>query len=341
MDNSLFLLILSGTWIVLLLVVFAVFFWFLRKNDHDQQKHHITLQTMQTQLMEGLINVKQQVNQQLQDGLDKSAHTFSHITQRLVMIDEAQKKMADLSSTVINLQNILSNKSARGILGEVQLSALIQNMLPAAGYALQYTLSNGRRADCMLFLPQPSGNIVIDAKFPFENYQRIASTPAETPEHEKTRLHQQFRYDIKKHIHDIRDKYIIPNETATGAVMFIPAESIFAEIHANYPDLIQHSHTCNVWLASPTTLMAILTTARAVLKDDATRLQVHVIQDHLKSLAQDFKRFETRMQNLTRYLQKANDEASDVNISAQKITGRFEKIDQLDLKEQVEEVLLS
>lgn len=297
-----------------------------------QKSFHTNIQEIRTQLGsqlgDNLSQMSQRVNQQLHEGLEKNASTFTNIVTRLTVIDEAQKKITELSSHVVNLQSILSNKGARGAFGEVQLSGLIQNMIPASHYALQHTLKNGKRADCILFLPEPTGNIIIDAKFPLENYQRIMACENDA---EKTKLSQQFRQDIKKHIKDIMDKYIILNETAAGAVMFIPAESVFAEIHANYPDLIQYSHDCNVWLVSPTTLMAVLTTARAVLKDDATRKQVHVIQDHLKHLADDFKRFDKRMQNLTRYIQQANDEATDVHISAKKITRRFEKIEHVDL----------
>lgn len=262
--------------------------------------------------------------------LEKNASTFTHVVQRLTIIDEAQKKITELSSNVVSLQAIFSNKSARGAFGEVQLSGLIQNMIPASHYALQYTLSNGKRADCILFLPEPTGRIVIDAKFPLENYQRIIACDAYN-HHEKPKIIQQFRQDIKKHIKDIMEKYIIPNETAAGAVMFLPAEAVFSEIHANYPDLVQYSHDCNVWLVSPTTLMAVLTTAKAVLKDDATKKQVHIIQTHLTHLAEDFKRFDKRMHNLTHYIQQANDEVADVHISAKKITHRFEKIVLLDI----------
>lgn len=286
------------------------------------------VEAIRTQLADSLMNISQRVNQQLHEGLEKSASTFTDVVKRLTIIDEAQKKITELSSNVVSLQSILSNKGARGALGEIQLSGLIQNMIPTSHYALQHTLSNGKRADCILFLPKPTGHIVIDAKFPLENYQRITACSNEM---EKHKLCQLFRQDIKKHIKDIMEKYIVPNETAAGAVMFLPAESIFSEIHANYPDLVQYSHECNVWLVSPTTLMAILTTARAVLKDDATRKQVHIIQEHLKYLSQDFKRFDKRMQNLTRYIQQANDEAADVHTSAKKISHRFEKIEHLDI----------
>lgn len=364
-----FNLIFIGT-ICFALIIFFVFFWLIRLNRRYQDSlellltrelkenqiviteklyqgqienlHHLqtslysNVQEIRTQLTESLMQVSQRVNQQLHEGLEKSAVTFTDVVKRLTIIDEAQKKITELSSNVVSLQTILSNKGARGALGEIQLSGLIQNMIPASHYALQHTLSNGKRADCILFLPEPSGHIVIDAKFPLENYQRIMNCSNDA---EKIKLNQQFRQDIKKHIKDIMDKYIIPNETANGAVMFLPAESVFSEIHANYPDLVKYSHECSVWLVSPTTLMAVLTTARAVLKDDATRKQVHIIQEHLRYLSQDFKRFDKRMQNLTRYIQQANNEASDVHTSAKKITSRFEKIEHLDIQSDQEKCL--
>lgn len=300
--------------------------------QHLQTSLYANVQEMRVQLNENLQQMSHRVNQQLHDGLEKSTATFTDVVKRLTIIDEAQKKINELSTNVVNLQAILSNKSARGAFGEIQLSGLIQNMIPASHYAFQHTLSNGKRADCILFLPEPSGHIIIDAKFPLENYQRVINTSNEI---EKNKFSQQFRQDIKKHIKDIMEKYIIPNETSSGAVMFIPAESVFSEIHANYPDLIQFSHECNVWLVSPTTLMAVLTTARAVLKDDATRKQVHIIQEHLKRLSEDFKRFDKRMHNLTRHIQQAHDEAADVHVSAKKITHRFEKIERLDMQKEI------
>lgn len=300
----------------------------IRAQLGEHLKQHSEFLTQE--LRQNLFQINQQVQQRLGEGLEKNAATFHDVIKRLTIIDEAQKKITDLSSNVISLQEILSDKRSRGAFGEVQLSSLINNMIPPNHYSLQHTLSNGKRADCMLFLPHPTGNIVIDAKFPLETYQQISICQNDL---EKNRLAQQFRLDIKKHIKDIAEKYIIPQETADSAVMFIPSEAIFAEIHAVYPELVQFSHECRVWLVSPTTLMAVLTTARAVLKDDATRKQVHIIQEHLKLLSQDFKRFDKRMQSLTRHIQQANEDVSDVNTSARKITSRFDKIEHLEIEE--------
>ena len=195
---------------------------------------------------------------------------------------------------------------------------------------MQHTLSNQKRADCILFLPDPTGNIVIDAKFPLENYQRFMNFEPNTSDRKSAQ--QQFKLDVQKHIKDIAEKYIIPNETCDGAMMFIPAEAIFAEIHANYPDIIALSQRMKVWIVSPTTLMAVLTTARAVLKDDATRKQIHVIQKHLHALAEDFQRFEKRMDKLTKHIDLAHQDVNEVNTSAKKITQRFQKIESVELE---------
>ncbi|MES9870503.1 MAG: DNA recombination protein RmuC, partial [Sedimenticola sp.] len=212
-----------------------------------------------------------------------------------------------------------------------QLNSLIRNIMPEQGFSLQHTLSNGMRADCLLLLPEPTGNVAIDAKFPLESYQRM--TDGDLPELDRARAGNQFRQDIRKHIHDISGKYIIPGETSDGAVMFIPSESIFAEIHGHYPELVEEAHQRRVWLVSPTTMMAILTTARAVLKDAATREQVHVIQKHLNLLSKDFGRFQERMDKLSRHIGQAHKDVEEVNISARKISDRFGQIEKVELDE--------
>ena len=288
------------------------------------------LQTVTEEIRSHLHNLTHHVQNRLSEGFEKTSATFIDVVQRLALIDEAQKKITELSQHVVSLQDVLVDKRARGAFGEVQLTALIANLLPSSHYSMQYTLSNQKRADCILFLPKPTGNLVIDAKFPLETYQKLMNTDALS--FERKNLQQQFRQDLQKHIKDIAEKYIIPDETADGAVMFIPAESIFAEIHANYPDIIATSHRLKVWLVSPSTLMAVLTTARAVLKDDATRKQVHIIQKHLHSLADDFQRFEKRMDKLTKHIDLAHQDVNEVNTSAKKITQRFQKIEAVDLE---------
>lgn len=279
-----------------------------------------------------------QLEQRLNEGFEKTTATFSDIVKRLALIDDAQKKLTELSSNVVSLQEILVDKRSRGAFGEVQLKNLVQNMLPPDNYDFQYTLSNGNRADCILFLPEPSGNVVIDSKFPLENFQIM--TDFTNIEGERKKATQSFKQDIKKHISDIANKYIQPGETSEGAIMFIPAEAVFAEIHAHFPDLVEFAHRSNIWLASPTTLMAILTTARAVLKDSATRKHIHIIQEHLRALAIDFNRFENRMEHLAKHIEKANTDVQKVHTSAKKITRRFGQIEKCEMDEKLEKLEL-
>lgn len=276
-----------------------------------------------------LKEISNQVEHRLSEGFAQTTATFTDIIKRLALIDEAQKRITELSTNVVSLQEILADKRTRGAFGEVQLNALLYNVLPETHFSLQHTLSNGKRADCVLFLPQPTGTIAIDAKFPLESYRRI--TDLSLSDNERQQAETQFRQDIRRHIHDVASKYIIPNETSDGAVLFIPAEAVFAEIHSRFYDLVEESQKLRVWLVSPTTMMAILTTARAVLKDAATREQVHIIQKYLAELAKDFNRFQQRMQNLARHIEQAHGDIQEVKTSADKITTRFEKIERVEL----------
>ncbi|QHI68873.1 DNA recombination protein RmuC [Tichowtungia aerotolerans] len=276
-----------------------------------------------------LEQIGEKVEQRLDRGFEKTSKVFEDVLKRLVEIDKAQEKIAELSGNVVSLQEVLSDKRSRGAFGEVQLTGLISNMMPENSYSLQHTFNNGVRADCVLFLPEPTGTLCIDSKFPLESYQRMTDLSA--GDADRATAERQFRQDIKKHIKDISAKYIIPGETSEGAVMFIPAEAVFSEIHSRYPDLVEEAQRARVWLTSPTTMMAVLTTARAVLKDAATRKQVHIIQKHLTILAQDFGRFQTRMDKLANHIGMAHKDVGDVQTSARKITSRFEKIEKADL----------
>jgi len=287
------------------------------------------VQYLNQTISQNLQDINQQVEKKLSQGFEKTNATFTDIVKRLALIDQAQQKISDLSTNVVSLKEILQDKRSRGAFGEIQLETLIKNLLPERTFKFQHTLSNGKRCDCILFLPDPTGNIVIDSKFPLENFQKMMSH--DLGEFDKKIAEQNFRKDIKTHIQDISSKYILPGETAEGAVMFIPAEAIFAEIHSYYPELVDLSYQHKVWLASPTTMMAILTTAKAVLKDDATKRQVHVIQEHLGYLSKDFDRFQKRMDDLERHISQANDDVKHINISAKKISSRFEKIESVDL----------
>jgi DNA recombination protein RmuC len=288
-------------------------------------------------LQKRLREISGQVEQRLDKGFEKTTKTFTDVMQTLAKIDAAQKRIDDLSSNVVSLQEVLSDKRSRGAFGEVQMSGLISNMMPEGSYSLQHSLSNGKRVDCMMFLPEPTGNIAIDSKFPLDSFQKMMDDEAGTIE--RKAAERQFKQDIKKHVADIAAKYIIEDETADGAIMFIPAEAVFAEIHAHHPDLVQEANRARVWMVSPTTLMAVLTTARAVLKDSATRKQVHVIKEHLAVLAKDFDRFSQRMTNLARHIRQANKDVDQVHASATKISGRFEKIERVELQDEDIELL--
>ncbi len=277
------------------------------------------------------------VSDRLDEGFKKTNQTFVDVMARLATIDEAQKKIDGLTTNVVNLQELLGDKRSRGAFGEVQLEALVRNVLPVNTYAMQHTFENGTRADCALFLPEPTGTVAVDSKFPLENYQRMLDS--KLSEAEQLVAEKQFKLDVKKHVDDIAKKYIISNVTSDGAVMFIPAEAVFAELHAYHQDVIEYAMNKRVWVVSPTTLMAVLNTARAVLKDVETRKQVHVIKEELAKLSKDFGRFDQRMKKLADNIRQAHENAQDVHISSQKITQRFAKIERVELADQPLDVL--
>lgn len=292
------------------------------------------------EMMQARLNdISGQVEKRLEKGFEKTTETFTDVLKRLALIDEAQKRIVELSSNVVSLQEVLTDKRSRGAFGEVQMAGLVSNVMPEGSFALQHGLSNGTRVDCMMFLPEPTGNIAIDSKFPLDSFQKMMDNDASDAD--RLAAEKQFRLDIKKHINDIAGKYIIENETADGAIMFIPAEAVFAEIHAHQPQLVEEAQRARVWMVSPTTLMAVLTTARAVLKDSATRKQIHVIQDHLVRLSQDFGRFQTRMNKLSQHIKQASKDVDEVHTSAKKISSRFEKIEKVELQEEDIELLES
>lgn len=292
-----------------------------RSNDKIQETLH-----------KRLTEISGQVETRLNKGFEKTNETFTDVVKRLALIDEAQKKITELSSSVVSLQEVLNDKRSRGAFGEAQMMLQVRNALPEDSFAEQYKLSNGTRVDCMLFLPEPTGHLAIDAKFPLDSYKTMMNPDAS--ELDRVSAERQFKQDIKKHINDIADKYIIAGETSDGALMFIPAEAVFAEIHAHQAELVEEAQRRRVWMVSPTTMMAVLTTARAVLKDSATRKQVHLIQEHLIRLSGDFDRFRKRMDNLSKHIQQANKDVEEVNTSARKISSRFEKIEKVELHDE-------
>ncbi|MDP1995767.1 MAG: DNA recombination protein RmuC, partial [Gallionella sp.] len=257
------------------------------------------------------------VNERLDEGFKKTNETFVSVMARLATIDEAQKKIDGLTTNMVSLQELLGDKRSRGAFGEVQLEGLVRNIMSPQSYEMQYTLPNGTRADCVLKLPEPTGMVAVDSKFPLENYHRMfdAASPAE-----KLVAEKQFKADIKKHVDDIGSKYIIPEVTSDGAVMFVPAEAVFAEIHAHHPEVVDYAMQRRVWIVSPTTLMAVLNTARAVMKDVETRKQVHIIKDELGKLGKEFGRFDDRMKKLADHIRQAHEDAQDVRTTSQKIS---------------------
>lgn len=261
------------------------------KNSTDM------LNSMFTELRNTTQNHLQSMNEKVEDrlnkGFEKNNEIFLNVVGRLQQIDQAQQRISELSNNVISLQKTLDSKGARGAFGEIQLVEIVRDLFPEKYIKFQPILSNGKRPDCLLLLPPPTGDIAIDAKFPLENY--LIMVNKETNDQDRKNASNNFKRDIRKHINDIYSKYIILGETANGAVMFIPSEAIFAEIHAYHPDLVQEAQNRRIWITSPTTLMAILTTARAVLADAERNKQARIIHDHLIALSTEFGRFTKRI----------------------------------------------
>ncbi len=290
-----------------------------------------SIEVLTRTINERLEAISGRVNERLDEGFKKTNETFASVMARLATIDEAQKKIDGLTTNVVSLQELLGDKKSRGAFGEVQLEALVRNVLPPGGYEFQAGLPNGSRADCMLLLPEPTGRVAVDSKFPLENYHRMFDESLS--ELERRAAQSAFRSDVKKHVDAIATKYIVADYTSDGAVMFVPAEAVFAEIHAYHPEVVNYAQAKRVWIVSPTTLMAVLNTARAVLKDVETRKQIHVIKDALGKLAKDFTRFDERMAKLATHIRQAHEDAQDVQVSSRKISAHFTKIEHAQLED--------
>jgi DNA recombination protein RmuC len=284
-----------------------------------------TTQALTGKIDERLEQISGKVNERLDEGFKKTNETFTNVMTRLATIDEAQKKIETLTGSVVSLQELLGDKRSRGAFGEVQLESIVRNALPETAFEFQYTFARGVRADCVLKLPAPTGMVAIDSKFPLENYERMFLEGAERISAAA------FKADVKKHIDDIANKYIIPGETSDGAVMFLPAEAVFAEIYARHRDLVDYAQNKRVWITSPTTLMAVLTTAQSVIRSVETRKQIHIIKDELNKLGADFSRFQSRMDNLARHIEQAKNDVDDVHVSSRKISERFARIERVEL----------
>lgn len=298
--------------------------------------HHVTeaqakQQTSMLQLMEKrLADVQLQMNENLQGSARRTAHSLGELQQRLTAIDKAQENITKLSGDVLSLQDILSNKQTRGAFGEIQLNDIVSKALPSDSYTLQATLSNARRADCLIHLPNPPGPIVIDSKFPLEPYEALRNAKTDWELNEAAR---QLRTAVKKHIKDISEKYIIEGETADGALMFLPSEAVYAELHANFSELVREGFTARVWIVSPTTCMATLNTMRAILKDARMREQAGAIRRELGLLYQDVDRLGTRVENLDRHFAQAAKDITEIKISADKAGKRARRLDNFDFEE--------
>ena len=273
-----------------------------------------------------------QVTSQMGDNLRKEGKdnrtALENLKERLAVIDAAQKNIAELSGQMVSLQEVLSNKQARGAFGEIQLNDLVVSALPPDSYTFQFKLTNGRIADCLLTLPNPPGSIAIDSKFPLEGYQalRSASDPAA-----RTQAGRAFSAHVTRHVKDIADRYIVPGETADSALMFLPSEAIYAELHANFRAVVEEAFRRRVWIVSPTTLMATLHTVRAVLKDTRMREQTSVIQAEVGRLAGDVSRLDQRAQKLQHHFELAFDDVRQIRISTEKVVRQTTRIEEVEM----------
>src|SRR5260221_1387041 len=296
-------------------------------NSTLEEKHRQIL----TDLHTGLGSVSDKVERRLDQGFKSSNDTFVSVMQRLAVIDSAQQQIEKLGASLLSLQELLGDKKSRGAFGEVHLEALVRNVLPPAAFAMQHTLSNGARVDCVLRLPDPTGLVCVDSKFPLENYHRMFEDGAN--DIQRAAAQKAFRADVRRHVDAIASKYILPGETSDGAVMFVPAEAVFAEIHAYHAEVVDYANQKRVWIVSPTTLMAVLNTARAVLKDVETRKQIHVIKESLTRLAAEFDRFDERMKDLGRHVKQAAEDVDKIQTTSGKITQQFQRIESAELEE--------
>lgn len=298
---------------------------------HHVSENQAVSQTAMLHVMEQrLAEVSRQMNESLHGTSTRTARSLGELQQRLETIDKAQANIEKLSGNVLSLQDILSNKQTRGAFGEIQLHDIVQKALPSDAYTMQATLSNGKRADCLIHLPNPPGPIVVDAKFPLEAYEamRRAENPAQVRE-----AAQLMRAAVRAHIRAISEKYILEGETADGALMFLPSEAVYAELHANFPDVVREGFAARVWIVSPTTCMATLNTMRAVLKDARMREQAGAIRRELGELYKDVERLSDRVGNLDRHFGQAAKDLEEIKISSDKASRRARRLDNFDFEE--------
>ena len=305
----------------------------LNKSLHSDFEH------LNEQVEKRLLAVNEQVNLRLDQDFEKTNKTFTNVIERLSKIDEAQKKIDILSSDIISLQSILTDKKTRGIYGEVHLKHLMSNIFGEKNdtiYRLQYPLPNGTIVDCILFAPSPLGTIGIDSKFPLEHYQKMVDR--KLSKEERLIAEKQFKLDVKKHIDAIADKYIIEGVTSRQAIMFLPAEAIFAEINAYHQDLVDYAYRRRVFITSPTTLISTLTVIQMIIKNMEKDKYTSIIHEELNKLGLEFARYKERWDKLSKSIQTVNKDVENVSITTDKISKKFTSINQVDIKALKEEV---
>lgn len=302
----------------------------VQASNQQQQTLASQLSDQSSRMEQTLSGFRQQLGQSLQQQTQSTHDNLTKLSERLAVIDTANNQISELTGQVTQLHNILANKTERGAFGEVQLENLIKTVLPPNAYAFQVTLPNQKRADCVLKLPNPPGDIVIDSKFPLEAWHSLQN--AETKA-EQQAARKQLAIAVRGHVKDIQEKYIVAGTTAESACLFLPSEAVYAELHANMPDVIEASYKARVWIVSPTTMMATLNTVRAVLRDARMREQTAIIQAEMLKLLEDVSRLDTRVDNLNRHFSQAQKDITEIQTSTTRITKRSHKITELDVSD--------
>lgn len=293
---------------------------------------------LNSQMEHRLMQINDRVNERLDENFEKSNKTFNNVLERLSKIDAAQAKIDGLSNDIVSLQSVLTDKKTRGIFGEVNLHHIMSSVFGEndAIYQLQYSFANGTIADCVLFAPEPLGTIAIDSKFPLENYRTMVDKKVGQATRESAE--KLFKIDMKKHIDAIASKYIIPGVTTDQAILFLPAEAIFAELNAYHSDLIEYAYKKRVWITSPTTLISTLTTIEMIIKNMERDKYASIIHKELKLLDQEFRRYKERWDKLSRSIDTVNKDVKDIHTTTEKISRRFQSINQVEMeKEKIDE----
>ncbi len=302
------------------------------KNDFSRSLNE-DFNALNDRIEQRLRLINERVNERLDENFEKTNKTFASVLERLAKIDEAQKKIDNLSNDIVSLQSVLTDKKSRGVFGEVNLAHIMSSVFGEKNdkiYKLQYTFENGAVADCVLFAPEPLGVIAIDSKFPLENYQTMVDR--ENSEVVRMKAEKQFKQDMKNHIDTIAAKYIIPGVTTDQAILFLPAEAIFAEINAYHQDIIDYSYKKKVWITSPTTLISTLTTIQIIIKNIERDKYASIIHQELKNLDIEFKRYKERWDRLSRSIDSVSRDVKDIHITTDKISKRFDAINQVEME---------